>query len=400
MFDREVVLSSARPGGHRKTFGALVASVAFMAGALVLPAVHAGENGPKFEVLYTFTGGNDGAWPAGNLVADKKGNLYGTTSAGGPNGAGTIYKLAPDGTQTVIHAFNGVDGNLAMSGLLKGSDGNFYGVTEVGGRNGAGNVYKVTPKGELTSIYEFGASNVDGYTPASDLIWGQGGELLGTTVNGGANGLGTVFKVTLDGKLTILHSFTGADGKYPAASLVMDAAGNLYGTTSNTATGSSGTIFKIDASGAFTTLKTFDHASGFFSHVPLTLDADGNLYGATGAGGATGNGTIFKLTPGGTFSVLYDFTGGADGSEPEAGLMLDGKGNLLGTTNWGGYQYNGTVFKLSPDGKLKTLHSFDGTTGSYSRAALLRDKATDVHWFYGTTYAGGSGSGVVYRVTK
>jgi uncharacterized repeat protein (TIGR03803 family) len=411
MFEREVVLderagqqshlSSARHGGFRKTLGVLAAGAVFMAGAFGLPAAHAAELALNYQVLYTFTGGNDGGWPAGNLIADKQGNLYGMTSVGGPNGAGTVFKLAPDGTESVIYHFNGADGNLPMAGLLADAAGNFYGVTEIGGKYGAGNVFRVTPDGVYTSLYDFGASNVDGFNPVCQLVWGPHGELVGTTVNGGTGHLGTVFSVTLDGKATILHNFTGMDGEYPPAGVVMDAAGSLYGVTHNTSPGSSGTVYKIDANGVFSVLYTFDNASGFFTHAALTLDANQNLYGTTQAGGATGYGNVFKLTPDGTFTALYSFTGGADGSSPSAQLFLDRKGNLIGTTLAGGNGDNGTIFSVAPDGTLTTLHSFNGTKGSHSQGGLVRDPAAGVLWLYGTTYAGGSsGNGVVYRVRR
>jgi uncharacterized repeat protein (TIGR03803 family) len=211
-----------------------------------------------------------------------------------------------------------------------------------------------------------------------------------------------VFQVTLAGKETILHNFTGSDdGRYPPAGLTMDPAGNVYGATFNAGAGSSGTVFKIDTTGTFSTLYTLNTASGFFPHAPLTLDKAGNIYGTATAGGAhNSNGTVFKLTPSGTLTVLYSFTGGADGSEPEAPLFLDKLGNLLSTTPWGGSGDNGTVFLLKPNGKLKTLYSFDGTTGSHSQSGFIEDKAVGTGWFYGATYAGGSGNGVIFRVTK
>lgn len=396
------LLSPARAGGLRKTLRALVAGTAFVACTSSLPAAQASDTAPKFRSLHDFTWGADGAWPAGNLVADKDGSLYGTTSAGGPNGAGTIFKLATDGSLTAIHSFNGLDGNLPMSGLLKGPHGTFYGVTEIGGKYGAGNVYQLTKDGVLTSLYEFGAYAGDGWNPVCDLAWGPHGELVGTTVNGGANGFGTIFQVTLDGKETLLHSFSsGADGRYPAAGVVVDAAGNLYGTTHNANDGSSGTAYKIDAQGVFSVLHTFDDASGFFPHAALTLDADGNLYGTTEAGGAYANGTVFKLTPAGTHSVLYAFTGGADGSTPVAPLYRDKVGNLVGTTSWGGQGYHGTIFTLAPDGKLTTLYTFDGTTGNNAMAGLVRDPEAGVPAIYGTTYSGGAnGAGVIFRLKK
>lgn len=410
MFDRDFMptclprfANSAAPRGPRKTFAALAAGAALLAGASDLPSAHASEAASKYKVLHDFTGGSDGAWPAGDLVADKKGNLYGTTSAGGTNGAGLVFKLAPDGTETVIHSFTGgADGDLPMSGLLKGPKGTFFGVTEIGGKYGAGNVYEVTTDGVLTSLYDFGAYGGDGWNPTCELVWGRDGQLVGTTINGGANGYGTVFEVTVDGKETILHDFSaGADGRYPRAGVVMDGAGSLYGTAFNAGNGSSGTVYRIDATGAFSTLQTFDAASGYFPYASLTLDPEGNLYGTTTAGGTTGNGTVFKLAADGTYTVLHSFTGGADGSSPQAQLFLDKQGNLVGTTNGGGVGYNGTVFSLAPDGQLTTLHTFDGTTGSHSLAGLIRDPAVDAHSLYGSTYSGGAnGSGVLFRLRK
>ena len=380
-----------------KIFGLTAASVlALAAGGGTAVAKTA-----RFEALYSFTGGDDGGWPAGNLIADKSGNLYGTTSVGGPNGAGTIFKLAPDGTETVLYHFTGGDdGDLPMSSPLMDEKGNLYGVTEIGGKYGEGNVYRLTPAGVLTSLYDFGTNSPDGGNPICQLVWGPNHVLVGTTENGGSGTDGTVFQVTLDGKETILHNFSGTDGKYPRAGLVRDKAGNVYGTTFNTDAGSSGTVFKIDATGAFSTLYTLTNGSGFFPFAPLTLDSSGNLYGTTTAGGAGGNGTVFKLTPGGTLTVLYSFTGGADGSSPEGQLFLDKQGNLLSTTNWGGKGYNGTVFSLAPNGTLKTLYRFTGDSGSHSQAGFVMDKAEGPAWLYGSTYAGGSGNGVIFRVKK
>jgi len=386
-----ITMNSTSRGLHLAVSSVLV--LAAFAGAT------AANSAPHFQSLYTFTGGADGGWPAGNLIADKSGNLYGTTSVGGPNGAGTVFKLAPDGTETVIYHFTGAtDGDLPMSSLLTDKQGNFYGVTEIGGANGLGNVFKVTPEGVETTLYSFGASASDGANPICQLIWGPHHELLGTTVNGGANHYGVVFKVTLGGNETILHSFTGDDGRYPHGGVVMDKAGNVYGDTFNAGAGSSGTVFKIDANGVFSVLYTLSNATGYFPYAALKLDREGNLYGTATAGGAHDDGTVFELTTGGALKVLYSFTGGADGSDPTASLFLDKQGNLLSTTNAGGSGDNGTVFSLAPNGKLTTLYSFTGATGSHSQAGLIRDKEEGSGWFYGSTYSGGSGNGVIFRV--
>jgi uncharacterized repeat protein (TIGR03803 family) len=367
-------------------------------GLAALAGATTATSAPHFQTLYTFTGGADGGWPAGNLIADKSGNLYGTTSVGGPNGAGTVFKLAPDGTETVLYHFTGAtDGDLPMSSLVMDKQGNLYGVTEIGGANGLGNVFKVTPQGVETTLYSFGASESDGANPICQLVWGSHHELLGTTVNGGADHDGTVFKVTMDGKETVLHSFNGDDGRFPHGGVVLDKAGNLYGTAFNAGAGSSGTLFKIDAKGDFSVLYTLSNATGYFPYSSLKLDKDGNLYGTATAGGADNDGTVFELTTGGVLKVLYSFTG-ADGSDPTASLFLDKQGNLLSTTNGGGAGGYGTVFSLAPGGKLTTLYAFTGATGSYSQAGLIKDKEEGSGWFYGSTYAGGSGNGVIFRV--
>jgi uncharacterized repeat protein (TIGR03803 family) len=367
--------------------------------ALAALAGAAAAKNAHFQSLYTFTGGADGGWPAGNLIADKSGNLYGTTSVGGPNGAGTVFKLAPDGTETVIYHFTGAtDGDLPMSSLLMDKQGNFYGVTEIGGANGLGNVFKVTPDGVETTLYSFGASEADGANPICQLIWGPHQTLLGTTVNGGVNHDGTVFQVTLDGKATILHAFTGDDGRFPHGGVVMDKAGNIYGDTFNAGAGSSGTLFKIDAKGKFSVLYTLSNATGYFPYSALKLDTAGNLYGTATAGGSHDYGTVFELTTGGALKVLYSFTNGVDGSVPNASLFFDKQGDLLSTTSAGGTGDNGTVFSLAPSGKLTTLYSFTGATGSHSQAGLIKDKEEGSGWFYGSTYSGGSGNGVIFRV--
>jgi uncharacterized repeat protein (TIGR03803 family) len=387
-------------------FGLAASSMLVVAASACLAT---GASAKPFKNLYTFTGGADGGWPAGNLIADKSGNLYGTTSVGGPNGAGTVFKLAPDGTETVIYHFTGAtDGDLPMSGLLMDSAGNLYGVTEIGGANGAGNVFKVSPDGTETTIYSFGATRADGYNPSSQLIWGPNNTLLGTTVNGGTGALGTVFEVSLTGQETILHSFTGSDGQYPHGGLVMDKAGNSYGTTTNTSKGDSGTVYKINAKGNFSTVYTFTNASGYDLFSSLTFDKSGNLYGTTQAGGAHSYGTVFKLTPSGTLTVLHSFTGGRDGSAPLSPIFIDKKGNLLSTTSGGGLGDNGTVFSLAPNGTLTTLYSFSSpggnqfqvSTGSHSQAGLIQDKPEGAGWLYGTTYAGGTGNGVVFRIKE
>jgi uncharacterized repeat protein (TIGR03803 family) len=372
-----------------------------LSSALVVFAGAGEARSAPFQVLHTFANGNDGASPGGDLIADKVGNLYGTTSEGGPNGAGSVFKLAPDGTVTTIYNFTGGnDGDLPLAGLLSDAQGNLYGVTEIGGANDWGVVFKVTPGGQETVIHAFTGDGHDGVNPLGQLIWGPDHILIGTTLNGGFYGYGTVFQLTLSGTETVTHAFNGRKGRYPAAGLVMDKAGNMYGTTHNSGAGSSGLVYEIDAVGVFHVLLTCTNATGYFPSGALTLDDSGVLYGSMSAGGANNYGTVFKLTPGAGHQVLYSFTNGNDGAGPLGRLFLDTYGSLLGTTQSGGEHDDGTIFSLSPYSKLTTLHAFDGTTGSFPQAGLVRDTPLGGGWLYGLAYAGGSGNGTAFRVKK
>lgn len=293
-------------------------------------------------VLYSFTGGSDGSGPHG-LVIDKLGNLYGTTTAGGDvgcfesGGCGTVYKIAANGTETVLHAFSGgVDGYQPLGGLLLDTKGNLYGTNIEA-------VFKVSPKGKTKVLYAFGQGG--GIAPgAVTLVRDKSGNLYGTAQEGGEYHYGTVFKLSPDGTQTVLHAFTGgSDGGGPYAGVILDPAGNLYGTTPyggdvNCDYGEGcGTVFKVAPDGTETTLYTFTVTGGAASPMSgLTIDKAGNLYGTTNG---FSPGAIIRLAPDGTEKMLYTFTGGADGADPMGGLIMDRKGRLYGTAEDGG---NGT----------------------------------------------------------
>jgi uncharacterized repeat protein (TIGR03803 family) len=306
-------------------------------------------------------------------------------------------------TFTTLLSFDGTDGANSTAGLIKATDGNFYGTTSEGGANSDGSIFRITPSGALTTLYSFCSKSAcaDGANPLGGLIQATDGNLYGTTESG------TVFKITLSGTLTTIG---GTDGQYPLAGLVQGKDGNFYGTTShggaNTCTlrpgyrVSCGTVFKITPSGAVTTLASFDQADGFEPSSPLIQATDGNFYGTTPEGGANypGFGTVFKVTPTGTLTVLHSFDG-TDGEKSFAGLVQGTDGNLYGTTSFGGgnANYSGTVFKITLSGTLTTLHSFDGSDGSGADAALIQ--ANDGN-FYGTTSGFGSNNlGTVFKIT-
>jgi uncharacterized repeat protein (TIGR03803 family) len=368
-------------------------------------------------VLYSFcaqTGCPDGSNPRADLVMDTAGNLYGTTLYGGTSGVGTVFELSPSGTETVRHSFaaSHTDGHYPYAGLLMDTKGNLYGTAQSGGAKGLGAVFKLSPNGTETLLYSFCvlAACADGYHPRAGLIMDTKGNLYGTAFDGGAYDAGAVFELSPSGTETVLHSFCQQmgcpDGYYPQAGLVMDTNGNLYGTTLYNGAYGGGTVFKISSDGTATTFYNFCTATGCkngrYPQAGLILDTNGNLYGTTYGGGAYGKGTVFELSPSGAETVRHSFcarTGCPDGSHPRADLAMDTAGNLYGTTYSGGTNSVGTVFKLSPNGTETVLHSFaaNGSDGTHPYAGLVTDTMGNL---YGTTYSGGAnGYGTVFKVT-
>jgi uncharacterized repeat protein (TIGR03803 family) len=302
-------------------------------------------------------------------------------------------------TLTVLHGFGGGDGANSEAGLILDTQGILYGTTYGGGAHGYGTVFMVNQSGVEKTLYSF-TGGLDGGYPLGSPVRDSNGNLYGTTLEGGVRRMGTVFMVTRSGKEQVLYAFSGKDGAYPCSNLIQDAQGNFYGTTEEGGLNNAGTVFKLTPSGAENVLYSFTGgADGFEPYAGLIQDAMGNLYGTTLQGGANGAGTVFKVTLSGLETVLYNFTGGADGSEPYGGLMQDTQGNLYGTTNSAGAYGYGTMFELFPSGIIRVFHSFTGTggDGAVPFAGLIRDSNGNL---YGTTYYGGtSGFGTVFVVS-
>jgi uncharacterized repeat protein (TIGR03803 family) len=291
----------------------------------------------------------NGAYPYAGVVQATDGNFYGTTFEGGTASAGSVFRLSPLLSVLNLYSFTGgVDGNLPTAGLIQGSDGSLYGTTYEGGTNGLGAVFKITTNGVLTTLYSF-TGGTDGYEPWAGLVRGADGNFYGTTEYGGlSSGGGTVFRITPTGTLTTLHRFNGgADGAYPAGSLIQGADGKYYGTTSQGGTnGSGGTVFKMAANGAVTILHQFGAGDGANPAAGLVQGWDGNLYGTTEAGGLGGYGTAFKITTNGVLTTLAWFNW-SNGAYPEAPLIQAMDGNFYGTTYGGGTIGDGTIFRLT-----------------------------------------------------
>jgi len=299
----------------------------------VAPAgVHAEAN---VTFLHHFNGADEGCEPRAGVSFDRAGNLYGTAFGCGVLDKGVIYKLAPDGTFSVVNDFP---------------------------RDG------------------------DGRRPEAELVMSGSGKAWGVTLAGGnVADQGTVFELSPTGHVKTLYAFTGgSDGSNPVGLLVRDAAHNLYGVTNQDGAGHFGVIFKVAADGSFSVIYTFTELSqGGEPTSGLAADAQGNLYGAAG-GGSNGDGMVYKLTPDGSYSVLYSFGADSDdGQFPVGTPAMDNQGNLYGTTFGGGHYGAGIIYKIAPDGTKTTLYTFEGTTlgdGTGPNGVILAGKK-----LYGTT---------------
>jgi uncharacterized repeat protein (TIGR03803 family) len=346
-------------------------------------------NGQFINTFYlgseSYSGGNNvnssnGAGPVAALTLGTDGNFYGTTPNGGSfsepylfaNGDGTVFKYATNGAFTSLVSFN--LGNMEPeASLTLGNDGNFYGTTKYGGAFetgepstraylGYGTVFRVTTNGTLTTLSSFNFTN--GSFPLAALTLGIDGIFYGTATSGGITnstnpyGLGTVFKVTTNGTLTVLASFSGTNGANPQSALTLGTDGIFYGTTP-WSSGNNGAVFRVTTNGELTTLVSFSGTNGASPVAALTLGTDGNFYGTTEYGGNEDNyyynggwgyGTVFKVTTNGTLTMLFSFSG-TNGANPLAALTLGNDGNFYGTTAYGGITNSnpyglGTVFRL------------------------------------------------------
>jgi uncharacterized repeat protein (TIGR03803 family) len=325
-------------------------------------------NGSDYQFLHSFTNGNgDGYQIQAALLKAADGFLYGTTEYGGTNGYGTVFKVSADGGQySVLHNFTNApgDGSAPFAGLIQGADGALYGTTSEGGSNYDGTVFKLKTDGSGYTILWSFAGNPDGSYPVAPLIQDSFGVLYGTTEDGGSNGYGTVFSLTTNGtSYQVLYNFAGAtgDGGNPQAGLLLGQNNMLYGTTYGGGTNYSGTVFTLNTNGSnYNVLYNF--TGGFDGAEPqaqLVQGHDGSLYGTCSSDGINYDGTVFKLnTNGENFSVLHEFSN-QDCRYPVGGLALAADGSLWGVASLGGSMNNGAVFKLFSVPEIISLLSYN-----------------------------------------
>jgi uncharacterized repeat protein (TIGR03803 family) len=300
-----------------------------------------------------------------------------------------LIAVAHAQTLTTLVTFDVNNGELP-SGLKQVSSGNFYGTTSEGGANGDGEVFEMTLSGGLTILHSFDVSDgadPGGLTPSS-------GNYYGTTAAGGADDDGEVYEMTPTGTVTVLHSFDVTDGTQPGG-LKLGSDGNFYGTTAAGGADGDGEVFKMTPTGTLTVLHSFDSSDGSHPSGGLTQGTDGNYYGTTSSYGPGGYGTVFKITSTGTFTTLYGF--GLTEQQPSGLLQSTIDGNFYGVTVEGGANGDGSVYKITPSGIVTVIHSFDVTDGAFPAGLIL---GTDGN-FYGTTKNGGAnGDGEVFKMTS
>lgn len=349
--------------------------------------------------LYSFTGGNDGANPGGQLALGPDGNFYGTTQNGGTNGFGGVFDISTNGVLTPLYSFTGGnDGANPQAGLVRAVDGNMYGATQYGGgTNNSGTVFKITTNAVFTVLYSFTGGN-DGANPIAALVPGPDGNLEGMTINGGVTGGGAVYEMSTNGLFTSVAGFANGYGANPDAGLAVGPDGNLYGTTEYGGGANDGAVFGITANGVITTRASFAGTNGLNPQAGVTFGPGGNLYGTAYLGGTDNDGAVFELTTNGAPATIYSFTAGADGALPLASLTVAPDGSLYGTASTNGGFGQGVVFQLNPTNNLLTpLAGFNGANGANPQAGLTIGPDGN---FYGTTYSGGSSNlGTIFEVT-
>jgi|HubBroStandDraft_2_1064218.scaffolds.fasta_scaffold32066_2 uncharacterized repeat protein (TIGR03803 family) len=382
-----------------------------------------GSAAQTFTVLYSFCALSrcaDGENPQAALLQTTDGSFYGTTSLAGAYGFGTIFKITASGSLTTLYDFDGTDGAYPRGALIQATDGSLYGTSSCGGGPNYvgpgpchGTIFKIPSGGTPTALYGFCSQTncTDGAHPLAGLIQSTDGNFYGTTYGGGANGYGTIFRITAEGALTTIYSFCSqvncSDGSSPSAGLLQATDGNFYGTTQGGGSGtcgttnSCGTLFQLTPSGVLTTLYNFcsqvNCADGGSPSAGLIQATDGNIYGITPGGGANGYGTIFQITAEGALTTLHSFITDGITSAPNQ-LLEASDGSLYGTT-YGGTDEYGTIFKITLGGTFTTVHSFDRNYGAWSKAGLIQASNGSL---YGTTWSGGAaacgGGGTVFSL--
>ena len=383
---------------HPPALGCAVSNASGVVGSADVTGIAIACAAGAESTVYAFSGLTDGSTPYGSLLLGSDGKLYGLTYIGGAYGGGAAFRVAADGSETLLYSFGaGTDGANPHGSLIQGSDGNLYGVTAYGGTYGHGVLFALSTSGIESVLYSFGAG-ADAQDPYGSLLQANDGNFYGMSVHGGTYGAGTVFMVSPQGSELVLHSFGGAgDGQTPFGSLIQASDGNLYGMTGAGGAYSSGIAFRMTLQGVESLLHSFGAgADGANPAGSLVQGSDGNFYGLTRDGGAYGTGAVVELGGDGTESVLVSLGAGADGANPFGDLLLGSDGNFYALTRNGGASGAGAVLQILAGGTESVLYSFAGAQDGAAPYGSLIETADGT--LYGITSGGGGGTGAVFRV--
>jgi uncharacterized repeat protein (TIGR03803 family) len=395
------ILRSVRSSALRHTRG-------WVMGVGLCCIVMQARAGIQFTTIASFNGG-DGLGPIGKLVYATDGYLYGMAQLDTGPGYGVIFKVTTNGGITPLHNFTQFDGARPIGGMIQASDGKLYGATVVGDWENVvvkrGTLFSITTNAAFTSFLSFGATN--GAAPYGPLVQASDGNLYGTTSAGGSGSEGTCFRLGPGLNHQVLFSFPAGIGLFgPRAGLVQGPDGFLYGVAASGGVENVGGVFKVAISGLggepFTVAPLRQTETGAGPLAPLSVGRDGYIYGTATQGGTNGYGTVFRISTNGNVNCLFSFNG-TNGSRPDGGVIQGSDGNLYGTTIYGGIGFTqgtrssgyGTLFMLTTNGVLTTLLQFDSTNGAWPAAALL-EMPNGV--FYGSTQVGGTNNdGTIFR---
>jgi len=317
--------------------------------------------GGAINTLYSFTSGSDGGHPSAGVITGTDGSLYGTTSEGGSFGYGTVYQLTASGSLNVLHAFDGSDGGVPLAAPVSGTDGFLYGTTASGSNGVDGTVYMVNTKGSFTTLHSF-LNDSGGGAPTGPLLLATSGSFYGTTsTSTSGTGPGTIFAISSSGAFATINTLTSSNtnavlGSTPFGGLVTGTDGNFYGTTAFGGANNLGTIYRVTASGSLTTIYSFSGGDDGSNPVSgLISGTDGLLYGTTPLGGANQVGALFSVSISGSLDALYSFTRNGGGRDPQQPPTLASDGKFYGTTELGGdngygavYQFNASSLSYNP----------------------------------------------------
>src|SRR6185437_13622780 len=307
-------------------------------------AYEIGFQGANFKILQAFT--QAFAWPYSGLVLGTDQRFHGTINGGGTRNHGAVFRLSPSGAITYEHNFEGgADGGVPWAAPIPGADGAWYGTTPGASKDYSGTIYKIDTNLHYSILHNFSSPDPAGGSPITSLVQGTDLYFYGTTLGGGQNGLGTFFRISSTGNLTVLHAFTSSED------------GPTIG--------------------------------------PLIQASDGDFYAVTSSGDLVGTGDVLKMTPSGNVTILYHFAGGQDGAQPGGGLVEGTDGNFYGTLTQGGAAGGGTLYRITPAGVFTKLHDFRVASGEYPQDTPMQHTTGRI---YGTTFSGGANSeGVIWE---